>query len=267
LQGRTGRIAVLGGANLLPPTAAAVEGLDSLHGVAALVPQRTAELLACIEGPLFDPRDPRVGRPFLQRDSLTHPLLDLLAVDTVVHADPGLASATGWPVLFEDPAEGLGALARPTAGPRAFVCGGARLVPDKDARLSTLADRGLRPHATVLLERDPGLALPDEGPMRPASLERPSEDQVRLLTDAPFAGIAVMTESWSEGWSVRVDGETAEPLVADHALLGVALPPGPHTVEWRYAPPGLHSGMMLLGVGLAALAVLLVVRRRTGESG
>ena len=177
LAARGGRIAVLGTANLLPPTAAAVHGLDSVHGVAALVPRRTAELLACIEGPLFDVRDPRVGRPFIKPQSLTHPLLDLLAVDTVVHADPGLAAATGWPVLFEHPDEGLGALARPTAGPRAFLCGGARLVPDAAARLATLADRGWQPHASVLLERDPGLPLPATGAMLPVDVhsEHPGE--------------------------------------------------------------------------------------------
>jgi hypothetical protein len=266
LQQRPGRIAVLGPMNLLPPTAAATAGLQSVHGVGALVPQRIAELLACIEGQLFDLRDPRVGRPFERPESLAHPLLDLLAVDTVVHADPGLAAATGLPVLFENQAEGLGALARPSAGPRAFVCGGARLVPDKEARLGTLADTAFRPHATVLLEREPGLTLPDAGPMRPAAVERVGEGLIRLETEAPFAGIAVLTESWSEGWGVRVDGEPAEALIADHALLGVALQPGPHSVEWRYEPPGLRSGVMLLGVGLAGLTVLVLFRRRSPDS-
>src|SRR5262249_21391524 len=109
-----GRIAVLGGEDLLPPSAAAVPGIASVHGVPAMAPGRYAELLECVEGPLTDRRDPRLLRPFRNPESLTHPLLDLLAVDTVVHADPTLADKLGWPRLFESPEEGLGALARPT---------------------------------------------------------------------------------------------------------------------------------------------------------
>jgi len=260
LAGR-GRVAVLGGPNLLPPSAAAVHGIDSLHGVAALVPRRTAELLACIEGPLFDVRDPRVGRPFADPASLAHPLLDLLAVDTVVHADPGLAAATGWPVLFEHPAEGLGALARPTAGPRAFLCGGARVVPDAAQRLVLLADPTFEQRATVLLERELQPPLPDRGAFAPLPLERPTEDLRRLTFEAPFEGVAVLAESWSEGWRVRIDGEPAERLRADHALLGVRVGKGAHVVEWTYEPPGLRSGLLLMGLGLAAACVLALLGR------
>jgi hypothetical protein len=260
LAGR-GRVAVLGGPNLLPPTAAAVHGIDSLHGVAALVPRRTAELLACIEGPLFDVRDPRLGRPFADPRSLAHPLLDLLAVDTVVHADPGLAAATGWPVLFEHPDEGLGALVRPTAGPRAFLCGGARVLPDPAQRLALLADPAFDQRATVLVERELQPPLPDRGENVPLAPERPSEDVRRLLFEAPFEGVAVLAESWSEGWRVRVDGEPAEALVADHALLGVRVGKGAHVVEWSYEPPGLRTGLLLMGLGLAAGCVLAFVGR------
>lgn len=256
-----GRVAVLGGANLLPPSAAAVHGIESLHGVAALVPRRTAELLACIEGPLFDVRDPRLGRPFSEPGSLAHPLLDLLAVDTVVHADPGLAAATGWPVLFEHPDEGLGALARPSAGPRAFLCGGARVVADASQRLGLLADPAFDHRATVLVERELQPPLPDRGEHLPIAVERPAADVRRLAFEAPFEGLAVLAESWSEGWRVRVDGEPAEALVADHALLAVRVGKGAHVIEWSYAPPGLRAGLLLLGLGLAAACVVAGVGR------
>jgi len=184
-----------------------------------------------------------------------------------VHADPGLAAATGWPVIFEHPDEGLGALARPTAGPRAFLCGGARQAPDAAVRLQTLADPGWQPHASVLLERDPGLPLPATGEMLPVDVHSEHPGELRLELQAPFPGILVLAESWSEGWMVRVDGEPAEALVADHALLGVALQAGQHTVEWSYDPPGLRTGLLLLGLGLAGLAMVAWVGRRASEDG
>ncbi|HTE06843.1 MAG TPA: hypothetical protein VK824_11640, partial [Planctomycetota bacterium] len=310
LAGREGRVAVLGGNNLLPPSAAATAGIESVHGVAGLLDRRTAELLACIEGPLHDPADPRILRPFRSAASLTHPLLDLLDVTTVVHADPGLAAATGWPVLFEHPEEGLGALARPHAGPLAFVCGGAQVVTDDAARLARLASRDFPVHGTVLLERDPGLALPAQGSMVAAQIlpddaagagadagagaggagagagggggsasgaerrdvaARRAHDRpgtVILRTDATFDGVLVLAQSWDPAWRVTVDGAEGRVLVADHALLGVALTAGGHRVEFHCDP---HLASRAEAAALAALAALAVLcwcaRREAPASG
>src|SRR5262249_30139733 len=141
LRSRPGRMIAFGvGPNLAPPSIVALFGIRSVMGAAPMIPARTAELLSCIESPLLDERDPRVFLPLARAESLSHPLLDLLQVDTVVHANPELAARSGLPVLFESAEERLGLLARPTAGPRAFLCGGAQVVADKDERLRRLAD-------------------------------------------------------------------------------------------------------------------------------
>jgi len=298
LAAREGRVAVLGGSNLLPPSAAATAGIESVHGVAGLLARRTAELLACIEGPLHDPSDPRLLRPFRQAASLGHPLLDLLAVTTVVHADPGLGAASGWTVLFENQAEGLGALARPHPGPRAFVCGGARVVTDDAQRLALLASREFPVHGTVLIERDIGLSLPEQGPMVPARIlegdaaggqhgvrgvdgaegadgvdgadgvvhARPGA--VLVQADAPFDGVLVLANSWDPGWRVTVDGVDDRVLVADHALLGVAVKAGSHLVRFTYDPHGqkrARLAALAALVGLAALCMGAVRERRARD--
>ena len=278
LAERPGRIVVFGEQKLLPPTAAATCGIDSVLGVAPMVPTRIAELLGCIEGSRFDADDPRVGHPFTQVASLSHPLLDLLAVDTVVHADRSLAQRSGLTPLFEHEGERIAALERPVAGPRAFLCGGAEIVPDKAARLARLAERDFPIHETVLLEQDPGLSppLPPSGTMVPVELEgagvggahgRP--DQQRLSVDAPFAGILVLSQGWDPGWSVDVDGQAASVLVADHALLGVALPAGQHEVVFRYVPPGLLTSLPFAAAALGVIVSLLrrVKRERRASRG
>ncbi len=254
LADRPGRVAVFGAPNVLPPSAAAVHGISSVHGVAPMVPRRAAELLACIEGPLYDPADPRVGRPFTELESLTHPLLDLLSVSTIVHADPTLAVRTGWPVVFEHPAEGLGALARPGAGPPAFFCGGARIVPDAEARLAALASREFPLQTSVVLEVDPGLVLPEEGERAPVVVVSPRPDRRVLSMQAPFPGLVVLNEAWDPGWVARVDGVPADVLVADHALMAVAVGAGSHEIHLEYRPDGLEQAEQL-----ALLAVALIV--------
>ena len=264
LAAREGRVAVLGSDNLLPPTAAALHGLRLVHGVAPMVSRRTVELLEAIEAPLVERADPRIVHPFTRPDSTRHPLLDLLGVSTVVHGDAGLVSSLaveqGLPLVAAHESEGLAWHARPAAGPRAFVCGGARIEPDAAARLAALGRPTLQPFATVWLERDPGPtlggSLPTSGDMAPATVVRDEPLELGLSTDAPFPGILVLTEAWDPGWSVTLDGAAAQVLVADHALLGVAVPAGAHHVLFRYAPPGLFLSRVLTVLGLLLLAGL-----------
>jgi hypothetical protein len=262
LAEREGRIAVLGAPNLLPGSAAAAVGLRTVHGVAPMVPTRAAELLACVEPGLVDAEDPRVVRPFTRRESLAHPVLDLLGVDTVVHADEGLAQASGWPVLFEHREEGLAALARPGALPRAFLCGGARVIADRDARLAWLADPAAPVRRTVLLEQDKGVALPEAGELVPARVTSARADRCVIEVDAPFAGVLVLSEGFDPGWSATLDGAATPLFVADHALLGVVVPTGQHEVVFEYRPPGLVATVPLSLAALVALCVLGWCARR-----
>jgi len=228
-----------------------------------LVPRRSAELLAAIEGPLFDTRDPRVARPLLDPQSLTHPLLDLLAVDTVVHATPGLSEATGLPTLFELPDEGLAALTRPTAGPRAFTTTGVQLVPDPAQRLALLGDRTRDPHATALVAGALRGEFAAVGRAHPARLVVDEAARRVCATDEDQPSLLVLVESWDPGWSATVDGRPAEVLEVNHALLGVELAAGPHEVEWRYtsAAEGSARGISLAGWALLAGGAVVLWRR------
>jgi len=49
----------------------------------------------------------------------------------------------------------------------------------------------------------------------------------------------------------------------NHALRGVALEPGEHSVEWRYEPRSLRLGLSLAGLALLALLLGLVRERRS----
>jgi hypothetical protein len=260
LRSRPGRMVVFGvGPNLAPPSIVTLLGIRSVQGAAPMVAARTAELLSCIEGPLFDERDPRVAMPLTQVRSLSHPLLDLLEVDTVVHADSALASASGLPVLFESAEERVGLLGRPTAGPRAFLCGGAQVVTDKDERLRRLADPRFDGHHTVLVEQPLPFPLPASGEMQRLEDTSPSDTRHELVVDARVPGLVVLTEAWDPGWRATVDGEKATVLVADHALMTVAVGEGHHTVEFHYAPEGLTPAVI---VTLLALAIVAVAARR-----
>ncbi|MBI4879277.1 MAG: hypothetical protein HY812_06405 [Planctomycetes bacterium] len=200
LAARAGRVVVFGtGPNLLPATAATLFDIRSLQGMVPMVSARVADLLACVEDGLFDRRDPRVAAPLSRRESLGHPLLDLLGVDTVVHADPGLPAASGLPELFAHADESVGALARPQALPRAFFCGGARVVLDRSERLALLAAGAFDMRRSVLLEVPPRASLPVEGETIPLAAEQRAATYHGFAVEAPAPGLVVLTEGYDPG--------------------------------------------------------------------
>jgi hypothetical protein len=234
LAERPGRVIVFGDQKLLPPTARrpaastacsasrpwcrrASPSCSAASRAAASTPTTRASAIRCTHGrePLAPGARPARGRHRRARRS-------------------ELAQRSGLTPLFEHEGERIAALERPGAG-RAPSCaaarrscrqGGAAGVAGR-ARLPDPRDRAAR--------AGPGLSppLPPSGAMVPVEREgagvggahgRP--DQQRLHVDAPFAGILVLSQGWDPGWSVDVDGQAASVLVADHALLGVALPRG-----------------------------------------
>lgn len=66
---------------------------------------------------------------------------------------------------------------------------------------------------------------------------------------------------YSKGWSAQVDGESVDLVHANVAFSGLELSEGSHEVVLHYETPGLKVGAVLSAVGIAALTVLVVLRR------
>ncbi len=72
-----------------------------------------------------------------------------------------------------------------------------------------------------------------------------------------------------EGWTATIDGEyvSLKTTLSD-SLLCLSVPEGEHTIVLDFYPAGLSTGLILTGVGMAGLAVMLLVTdwiRRTDE--
>lgn len=98
-------------------------------------------------------------------------------------------------------------------------------------------------------------------------VEAAGANAVRLRAGPPGdpGGWLVYADAWAPGWEALVDGQPQPVRRADVAFKAVFLPPGEHTVEFRYRShprmfAGYH-GLMLVSIGFGLLGVLQAWRR------
>jgi uncharacterized membrane protein YfhO len=85
----------------------------------------------------------------------------------------------------------------------------------------------------------------------------------RIVLSAAPDGPAtlVLSEMDYPGWRATVNGAPAAIEKAFGLLRAVALPGGPATVEFTYAPDSFANGLLAAAVGLLAAIVLIVLGR------
>ena len=107
-----------------------------------------------------------------------------------------------------------------------------------------------------------------EEPGQVLGLTRPAPTRMRVEVERGAADLLVVSEAYHPGWRARIDGQAAPVLRANHALLGVRVPPGRHVVELAFQPMSFRLGLygtMLGWLILAAVGVFVAtaVRRWT----
>ncbi len=100
-----------------------------------------------------------------------------------------------------------------------------------------------------------GVQLPTEPPTVVIRERRAGFTQLEVTTQT--AGILVLSEWDMPGWQVRVNGTTSERLTVNYAFQGVWLPPGTHTVVWRYQPWQVTAGIVVSLLMVGGTAVFL----------
>jgi Bacterial membrane protein YfhO len=152
-------------------------------------------------------------------------------------------------------------------GPRAWWVPRARRMADHARALAALTD--FDPEREVLLEEpvasdegNPSVAVPGGATV---TVARYAPLEILVECRAPAPGYLVLADTHYPGWRATVDGRESPVLRANYAMRAVALPPGSHTVRFRYEPGMLRVGAVITGASLAgwtALGVVVLWRRR-----
>jgi hypothetical protein len=83
-------------------------------------------------------------------------------------------------------------------------------------------------------------------------------DRVELEAALERPGIVVLADVFYPGWTLAIDGRPAAIYRANRMMLGAAVAAGRHRLDYSYRPASFRVGLVVSGLGLAALVGLVV---------
>jgi hypothetical protein len=248
-------------------------GLRWSSGYESLLPLHTAAFWRTVEqGGRLAADVPPAFKPDFFHDRLPLDLLQkasvgLLATPPDVHprdVDGGDPSVEGAIQLVYQGADGW-IYKLNHALPRAFLVQHINAVPDAPAALGMLVDKTFDANksAIVISEQtalETGLTAPASQEIFKGRAAIASDllNEVVIESATNVAAMLVLNDSWDPGWRAYVDGREQPVLRVNYAFRGVVVPPGEHTVLFRYRPRALLIGLSLSAATLCALVILFV---------
>ncbi len=229
--------------------------LYDMQGYNPLQLSRYVDFITALNG---EPQDYHTA--FLLPTGVRSPLLDLLDVRYVLidatlppDRDDVLALTEGRREVFRTPR--VIVYERVPFPPHAWIVHDVRTASPRET-LPLLASGTVNPYRIALIEgTPPETEVPADPTADSARVVSYQPDKHVIATRTDAAGFLVISEVYSPGWRAFIDGQEAPLLPTNHALQGVALPAGEHTVELIYDPISLRVGLLISGIAFAAMLV------------
>lgn len=153
--------------------------------------------------------------------------------------------------------------------PKAWLVPAAVVIADRQQRLATLLNPGFNPRDVALVETLPELPLAQPGTAGSPGSARVATytaGKITVQAETKQNALLVLGDKYYKGWRAFVDGREVTIHPVNHVLRGIYLPPGNHTIEYRFDPAPYRVGKWLSLASMAFFAVMLVrewrIRRR-----
>jgi len=105
--------------------------------------------------------------------------------------------------------------------------------------------------------------IPATGPAQgSALLVRDEAERRDVIASCKSDCLLVSSMTFTNDWTVKIDGRPRPLVRADGFLQGVVVPPGRHVAEFRYRPSAGRAGVALSGASAVALLGWLFLRQR-----
>ncbi|HLH27015.1 MAG TPA: YfhO family protein [Chloroflexota bacterium] len=256
------RVAVLGREGAIAANAGYLLGIPMAMGLDPLLPRRYAELVARIDGQPVEAFEQLV----LYLDDQLSPLWPLLSAPyrLVPSTGAGTDRAGAYNLQGEDNTFSV--------LPRIQAMSDVQLAAAADDSLAALGT--FDPARTVVLEA-PASALAAAGPAASTdfvafgggtqilALRQYAPGDLTVGVNLPGRAAVVVLEAWHPGWRATVDGQDTAVYPADHAFMGVLVPPGRHEVRLRFQPLSFTIGVVLgltTGAAVALVGILVGIQ-------
>jgi hypothetical protein len=234
-------------------------GLETTQGYNPLQPLVYQEFVHALNG-----REQDYHYANLLHTGVESPLLDLLNVRYIVvdraipeNRDDHRALASSRVEVYRD--ENVIIYESPDVQPRAWMVYDVRLANDGEG-LARLASGEVDGGEVAFVQGDiPTVSPPEDGGEPQVTVTSLNPDGMTLEVSQSGNGLVVVSEIYSEAWQASVDGQPAEVVQTDHALLGISVGPGEHTVALSYEPRTLEIGLWISGFSTIVAGIILVV--------
>jgi len=201
--------------------------------------------------------------PFTAPKALSNPLLDAMAVGTIISDNPNLlsdpdaiANPEEWEIIHTG---GLDIYGRKNALPRYYLAHRALWATDHLSAIDLV-------QTTSILRGEPGVVLEGDGSTpEPLSLGSGSQGQIVMVNEnpqvvefkvnTPSPAWLVLSDSYHPQWRAFVDNAETKVYPANAAFRAVKVPPGEHTVVFRYIPSDFYLGALISALVLLILVV------------
>ncbi len=151
--------------------------------------------------------------------------------------------------------------------PRAKLYSNWQVITNDQAVLDQLASPSFDPEQSVFVTGALPAAPPATGTNDHAGkveFASYAPKDILLKSDGPAPSVLLLNDRFDPNRNVRVDGKPETLLRCNYIMRGVYLPPGAHTIEFRFQPPvgPLYVSLAAVGTGLLLLGFVLVTARQ-----
>ncbi|MDQ7063498.1 MAG: YfhO family protein [candidate division KSB1 bacterium] len=143
--------------------------------------------------------------------------------------------------------------------PRAFLVGGYRTFNSPREALIYLTSESFDPRKEVVLYEEPGLT-PEPDSLATSKILDYGLHRVEIKVETQKPQLLLLSDTYyPPGWHAFLDGKEVKILQANHAFRAVAVPPGSHTIEFRYNSRAFRTGLWISLVSLLVIAGCIVL--------
>ncbi|MBC7265173.1 MAG: oligosaccharide flippase family protein [Chloroflexi bacterium] len=236
-------------------------GIADARGYDSMIPKQYVDFMSLIEeqGELLYNR----VAPITEVSSLDSPLLDALNVKYILTTQE--ITNPNYTLVYDGE---IRVYRNDDVLPRAFAIYNARVIPDEMQRAQIL--HTFDPRKFVVLEENPGTEYMagSTRPWEPVNIERYGINEVMIQATLPVTGFVVLSDSYFASWPTfhtwkaydlpagARDEQELTIYRANGNFRAVALPPGAHTIHFKYTPFSAKLGLYVSFVSLVTLALL-----------